>query len=169
MQFLTEYNAPYLVTSVTGPVVPKYNWIFSGPDQDFKLEKFSYLEETTGPAIEVMINQFVFLIPASWYIMICDEETSIVDTVPIANCSTSNFDVLLMCPTSSTPVKAPIRILDIHLNQSLTHISISKGTMLCHPIGPISDIRPMDIYSCMIGPYDIYKFIADASITSLFM
>lgn len=169
MQILTEYNAPYIISSVSAPVVPKFNWIFSGEMQDFKLEKITYLEETTGSAIEVMINQFRFIIPASWHIMICDDETSIVDTIPIANCSTSDFDALLMCSTSSTPVRDKIRVLDLHLNQSLAHVSIMKGTMLCHPIGPINDNRPNDIYNCMIGPYDIHKYISDVSITSLFI
>ena len=169
MQFLTDYNSSYIISNVISPVVPKFNWIFSGELQDFKLERITYLEETTGTAIEVMINKFRFLVPATWHIMICDDETSIVDSIPIANCSTSDFDALLMCPTSSTPVRDKIRVLDLHLNESLSHISVAKGTMLCHPVGPITDVRPNDIYSCMIGPYDIHKYISDISTTSLFI
>jgi hypothetical protein len=34
-----------------------------------------YLEETTGPALKIMINKYSFEIPASWNILVVDEET----------------------------------------------------------------------------------------------
>lgn len=159
MLILTEYNAPYVIWQLNAPVVPKFNWIFSGEIQDFKLSSISYLEETTGPAIEIMINKFKFKVPASWYILICDQDTMLVDTIQLSSCAGSTHQALLMCPTSSNLYLDDVKIVDFVPHDVSHHVSIAKGTLLCHPVGPVMDNKPDEIYSCLIGPYDMYKFI----------
>ena len=156
---ITEYNAPYIISQLNAPIVPKFNWIFSGEIQDFKLSQISYLEETTGPAIEVMINKYKFTIPASWQILIADQETMLVDTVPISNCSSAMHQALLMCPTTMSLYTDEVKIIDYVPESVQHHVSIAKGSMLCHPVGPVFDHKPEEVYCCMIGPHDIYKYI----------
>jgi hypothetical protein len=159
MLILTEYNAPYIIWSMTAPCVAKYSWIFAGDIQDFRLSPISYLEETTGPVIEVMVNKFKFRIPASWYILICDQDTMLVDTIQVSAISGSTHQALLMSPTSSNLYLDEVKIIDYIPQDTSYHASIAKGTMLCHPVGPVMDNKQDVIYSCMIGPYDMYKYI----------
>jgi hypothetical protein len=166
---LTEYNAPYIIWSLTAPCVPKYNWVLAGDIQDFRLSPISYLEETTGPAIEVMINKTRFRVPASWYILICDQETMLIDTIQIAALSGSTHQALLMCPTSSNLYLDEVKIVDYIPSDVSHHVSIAKGTMLCHPVGPVLDNKHEEVYSCLVGPYDMYKYLQNMTAKELIL
>lgn len=163
MLILADYNGPYIIDRLNGPVVPKFNWVFDGPLQDLKLSKLEYLEETTGQVIEIMINAFKFKVPASWHILICDQETMLIDTIQISDCSRSSHQALLVCTVNSNLYYDEIKLIDFIELESLPHVSVAKGSMLLHPVGPAQDNKPEEIYSCIIGPYDIYKHIVGMS------
>jgi hypothetical protein len=165
MIILPDYGFPYIVESAIAPMIPKHSWQFDAPLQDFMLKKIITLEETTGPVVKVRINAFDFLIPTSWNIMIVDDENLYVDVMPIIDAANNGFDAYLMCPSSSIFYKSKIEILDFIQQDVCAHPSIYKNCMMCHPVGPIKD--PSLIYSCLIGPQDIYKHIIGCSPTEL--
>lgn len=156
MMIFTDYNKPYIIETLTGPIVPSHYWVFSGEMVDFTLSPISYLEETTGPVIEFMIEGFTFFLPTSWHIMIMDEETCQIDTVPVSSCARSNYTAFLFSPNDTKIRMGEIRVVDYHKNMPLAHPMMEKGTMLCYPIGPEKSNKGEDNILCInAGPYDL--------------
>ncbi len=128
--------------------------------KDFKLTNIPYIEETKGPSVELLISGFRFIVPASWNIMVCDEETSLLDTIPISTCSSANYQALLMSAKDSQVRMVDIDVIDFHPNYSCYHPMIAKGGMLCHPVGPEKRNDNKDnenILNVLIGPHDLYS------------
>lgn len=169
MLIYTDYNRPLIIDSLDAPLVTKHHWILSGTMKDFKLSTIPFIEETRGPAIEIMVEGFRFFVPASWNIMVVDKDLMILDTVPIANCSTGSHKVLLFSSLDSRVRTADIVVTDLHPDYSCFHPMIAKGTMLCHPVGPESRYDDIEnILNVMIGPHDLYsKYIKNMSAAEL--
>jgi hypothetical protein len=163
MLFLSDVNKPYIVDSLTQPIIPKYHWIFSAHMLDFTLAPMQYLEESSGPAIELIINDFPFYVPASWNILIVDEYTYQIDTIPVTACANAKSYAFSMSPIDSKIRKFEITIGDFKPNMSLVHPMIQRATGLCHPIGTTPDrIKDANIdvdVCCIIGPFDLHKWL----------
>lgn len=169
MLIFTDYHKPLIIDSLDTPLVTRHHWVLSGSMKDFKLSTIPYIEETKGPSIEVMVEGFSFIVPASWNILVVDDETTTIDTVPISNCSTGSHKVLLMSAVDSKIRKGNIKVLDLHPVYSCYHPMIAKGTMLCHPVGPEERRDGVEnILNVMIGPHDLYsKYLKDMSAAEL--
>jgi hypothetical protein len=169
MLIFTDYNKPLIIDSLDTPLVTRHHWVLSGSMKDFKLANIPYIEETRGPSIEIMVEGFKFVVPASWNILVVDQETMILDTVPVANCSTGSHRVLLFASYDTKVRSADISIIDLHPNFSCFHPMVGKGTMLCHPVGPETRRDGVEnILNVMIGPHDLYsKYIKDMSAAEL--
>ena len=167
MMICTEGNYPYIISDLAAPVVPKYNWIFSTELMDFSLSPIMYLEETTGPALKIMINKTGFEVPASWNILVVDEETMMVDTIPVADCSTKSYKAFLFCPTSMNLFLDDIRFLDFIPHTSLCHTSIPKNSMICHPVGPSDNNKKVENLNCLLGPYDLWRLMQNITAKEL--
>jgi len=117
------------------------------------------LEETIGPTVVARINGFTFDIPASWNLLVVDEETRLVDTVQITQCSSSNYHAFLMHPDVSRYVLSPIVLVDLVMKKSCVHVMIPKMHMMLHPVGPIKDdLKGTSLsYSCLLTPQDLGK------------
>lgn len=160
----TDFGKNYLIDNLTGPVVPKYYWTFSGPLLDFCLSSISYLEETTGPTITLEINGFQFEAPSHWNILITDTETWQLDTVPLMNCSSQKTSAYLMATNEYTLRTAEVKVVDYCENKVLVHPLVAKGHGLCHPVGTvISRGKDIDVM-VVITPHDLYKFIGDKAV-----
>lgn len=166
MNILTEYNFPYMISDLGAPIVPKFNWIFSTDLMDFSLSPIMYLEETTGPALKIMINKTPLEIPASWNILVVDHETMMIDTIPIADCSTKSYKAFLFCPTSMNLFLDDIKFVDFIPHISLCHTSIPKNSMICHPVGP-NDKKDGEQLACLLGPYDLWRLLQNISAKEL--
>ena len=169
MQLLAEHGKPYLLDSLTAPVVIKYNWVFSGPMTDFVLTPITYLEETTGAAVKVRINGTEFWVPATWYILVTDRETYQVDTVTIQSCATNHHIAFSFSPDEMKLRTLDVTVIDYVDDISLVHPMINKGTALVHPVGP-SPAGPGKEYqlSVIIGPHDLAKHLTNKVIGDLF-
>lgn len=169
MLILPDYGYPYIIDDVNGPVVPKYNWFYDAGLNDFMIKPIRLLEETTGPTIRCRINGFDFNIPASWNILVVDEDTKIVDTVQISQCSSSNYSAFLMHPDIHDYQTSPIVLLDLFMKESCTHVTIPKMNMILHPVGPVNRTsyhrsHNDDLsYSCLLSPQDIGKYMHNMS------
>ena len=166
---LADFGKPYLIDSLTSPVVVKHNWIFNGPMTDFMLNPIAYLEETTGAAVKVRINNSEFWIPATWQILVTDRETYQIDTVSIQSCATVNHVAFSFSPDEMKLRTLDIRVIDYADSMSLVHPMINKGTMLVHPVGPapVSLSKPLHL-SVAIGPHDLYKHLTGKVIGDIF-
>jgi hypothetical protein len=165
MQILADYNHAYSIEDVSSPVIPKYSWCYDVANNDFMLRPIRLLEETTGPTVRVHINEFEFNVPASWYILVVDLETKLVDTVQITQCTSSGYQALLMHPEVNAYSVAPIVLLDLMMKESCTHVMIARMDMMLHPVGPVKfnssakKQRPDLSYCCLLTPQDLGKYM----------
>jgi hypothetical protein len=169
MLALPDYNKPYILDSLTAPVVIKHHWIFNGPLCDFSLSPITYLEETTGAAVKLRINNFEFWIPATWNILVTDTETYQLDTVGIQSCATAKHSIFVFSPNEMKLRIMTADIVDYTEHVSVVHPMINKGTSLVHPIGPSLNMRERDMQLAVaIGPHDLYKHLANKVIGDIF-
>ena len=158
-----------MLDSLTSPVVIKHHWTFNGPACDYMLSPITYLEETSGAAIKLRVNNFEFWVPSSWNILVTDTETYQLDTVNIQSCSTVSHSIFIFSPSEMRLRTALADVVDYKENVSLVHPMINKGTMLVHPIGPSLNMREKDLQlSVTIGPHDLYKHLANKVIGDIF-
>lgn len=155
MLFLADYGFPFIIDSVTGPVVPKHCWYYDSELNDFLLRPIRLLEETTGPTVTVEINGFTFHAPASWNLLVVDEETKLVDTVMVSQCSSSNYKAFMMHPEESSYGLSSIILKDLSMKESCVHPMIPRMHALLHPVGPHG--KSDRAYSCLLSPQDLGK------------
>lgn len=169
MLILPDYGRPYLIDSLTAPVVVKYNWIFHGPTTDFMLSPITYLEETTGAVVKVRINNSEFWVPATWHILVTDRETYQIDTVSIQSCASTKHLAFSFSPDEMKLRTLDIMVLDYAEDVSLVHPMISKGTALVHPVGPTPHgVGKQFQLSVVLGPHDLYKHLTNKVIGDIF-
>lgn len=170
MLCLPDYNKPYILHSLTAPVIIRYHWIFNGSLCDFSLTPVTYLEETTGAAIKIRINNFDFWVPATWNILVTDNSTYSLDTVPIQSCSTVKHHVFIFSPNEMKLRTQYLEVVEYDEDRSLVHPMINKGTALVHPIGPSLNPKEKDMQLCIaIGPHDLYnKYLSNKVVGDIF-
>lgn len=166
MIILPEYGHAFTIDDVSSVVIPKYAWFYDMQLNDFLLRPIHMLEETTGPTVTARVNGTIINVPASWYMLIVDDETKTVDTVPIDRCS--SFKAYLMHPRLNRYEAIDVELLDIDYNGSVVHLTIPRLTMICHPVG--STVNSRDLPMCvLIGPQDIGKHMGSMSAQELLL
>ena len=169
MLILPDYARPYLIDSLTAPVVVKHNWIFNAQMCDFTLAPIHYLEETTGGGLKVRINNSEFWVPSSWNILVTDTETYQLDTVSIQSCASVKHLAFAFSTDEMKLRTLDITVIDSINEISLVHPMINKGTMLVHPVGPAPQPTRKDTHlAVVIGPHDLYKHLSGKVVGDLF-
>jgi hypothetical protein len=166
MQILPDYNFPYSIDDVTGVMIPKFAWYYDAIVNDFMLKTITMLEETTGATVVVKINNTQFNVPASWHILVVDDETKMVDTVPIAQCSSSAYQAYLMHPELNRYELSPIQLLDLLPSDECVHLTIPRQCLILHPTSTTVNNKDK-VMSCLIGPHDVGKYMGDCSAMEL--
>jgi hypothetical protein len=162
MLLLQDNGHPYLIDSVTAPVAPKHCWFYDSEQNDYMLKAIRLLEETTGPTVRIRVNKMEFNVPASWNMMVVDDETRLVDTVPITMCSSSNYKAYLMHPDHGEYGLSSIQLLDLYPKEACVHVTIPRGSMLLHPVGTYKGEgqRGAELsFSCLLSPQDLGKHL----------
>lgn len=159
MLILPDYGFPFTIDDVNGPVIPKHSWFYDAELNDFLLRPIRLLEETTGPTVKARINGFTFDVPASWNLLVVDEDTKLVDTVQITQCSSSNYLAFLTHPEASGYMLSKVVLLDLEMKKSCVHVMIPRMHMMLHPVGPVKDDHKgtNHNYSCLLSPQDLGK------------
>jgi hypothetical protein len=160
MLVLPDFGRPYVLDSLTSPVVIKHHWVFKAPVTDFMLEKLEYLEETTGACIKVRINNSEFWVPATWNILVTDTETYQLDTVSIQACASTQHLAFSFSTDEMNLRTLPVKVIEYAESMALVHPMINKGCALVHPVGPAPTFNGKQLQlSVVIGPHDLYKHL----------
>lgn len=149
MLIFDEQKRTIILSDIHTPITSDCMYILDLELRDFKLAQLLVLEQIISPAVELLIDGFKFMVPTTWSILIGDEDTSIVDLIPIADILGKNFKAFIYGHSCSMPVLKDITItnyLDAHLTIAP---SLNRQQMLCHPISPNTwvNISPSDSYS----------------------
>lgn len=127
---------------------------------DYTLLPITYSEETIGAAIRIEINDFEFLLPYNWYILVSDPDTLTLDYMKLEDCATVQSYALTMTPQDTKFRLADIKIKGVEEEVSLVHPMLQKNTALCHPIGEITIDHGVQTTQCIVvGPYDLWKHL----------
>lgn len=162
MLVLPDYGKPYLIDSLTAPVVIRHHWVFNAMQTDFMLQQITYLEETTGAAVKLRINNSDFWVPSTWSILVTDRETYQLDTVTVSSCSSSKNLAFSFSPEEMNLRTLDIDVVDYTESISLVHPMINKGCSLVHPVGPSPILHGKQLQlAVMIGPHDLYKHLTN--------
>lgn len=164
MKILSEISRPYNFSSIVDPIGISHFWIFSSQLMDFKLEPISYVEQITGPVVQIKVRDTLISIPASWHIIAVDLETYTLDTIPITACATFDHDIFLFSPTDSKLTTAKINVIGYEEEETCTHPLVPKGSILASPIGEeLSHGKPA-FYAIMCGPHDLHRHLQGATV-----
>lgn len=168
MLTLPDFGRPYLIDSLTAPVVIKHIWSFNAQICDFVLTPITYLEETTGAVVKMRINNSEFWVPATWQILVTDRETYQLDTISVQACATSKHLAFSFSPDEMNLRTLDVQVIDYAEEMSLVHPMINKGCAMVHPVGPISLIAGKQLQLAVVmGPHDLYKHIANRVVGDL--
>lgn len=168
MLICPEWNRPLIIDSLTTPLVAKHFWTFSGPMQDYTLSTIAFLEETTGPAIRISVNEIEFDVPVTWHVMVTDPSTYQLDTVPISSCISGETFAVAMSPDDSRYRVLPIKVIDFVDEAACIHPMLNKGHGLQHPVGIVNLYEKAINVTITIGPYDLYKYIEGLAVGDIF-
>lgn len=149
MLLFDEHNKTHIIDSINVPLEIDYFWVLDLSILDFTLAPLLTLEETVCPSLMVQIGGFEFILPASWSILVYDEETMAVDVVEIANATGRQFTSLVYGPAKTRADAAHIIITDYLPSHKNVSPVLNKNQMLCHPIS-INEwvcVSPSDQYS----------------------
>lgn len=159
MIILNEINRPYIVDSLTAPIVLRHHWIFSGQQLDFSLSEIQYLEETTGPTVTLQIEDSEVRVPGSWSVLIVDRETYTVDAVPVTACAAFEHLAFVFSPDDGKLITAPIRVINLERKGVCIYPAIDKANALVHAITPGLSHGKMVPRGVVVGPNDLHRWI----------
>ncbi len=168
MLIYPDWNRPLILDSLNSPIVAQYFWAFSGSMQDYVLSPLTYLEETTGPAIRLSVNELEFDVPISWFIMISDPNTYQIDTIPVSSCVNTQCHAIAMSPDDSRYRLLPIQVIDYIDNCSCVHPMIQKGYGMQHPAGIHMLYEKQVGLTITMGPHDLYKYVSNLAVGDIF-
>lgn len=167
MLILPPWNRPYIVESLTAPMIATHYWALSGALTDFLHAPILYLEETTGPVVRLLIDGFEFDVPTSWHMLITDADTYTIDSVSVTALAGNPFKSVIFSPTDTNVRVADVAVIDYKEKESVIHPLIRKGQMMCHPVGPKTTNGKTAELACIIGPYDLQRYLPNLAVGDL--
>lgn len=153
-------SQPIIIDSIHGPTVSEYMWVLDLQMLDFKMTPLLMLEEIVCSSVQVMVNGYEFVLPASWNILVYDRDTTQLDVVELAEAAGRQFTAMAYGPNKTQPSPAPITVTNYFVEYKNVGPSLNKHQMLCHPINT-------DEWIC-VSPSDAYnKYLRDIIVGDL--
>jgi len=106
--------------------------------------------------VTVQLENSIFTVPASWYILAVEEETKYIDMVEIMQCAARGLKAFLMSPQGVHLEMCDVRLLNMQEGTEI-YPSMPKHMAMCHPIGSRTGLVDL---ACVIGPTDLHKYIS---------
>ena len=136
MLIFDENTQPIIMDSIYAPTVTEYFWVLDLEMLDYTLTPLTVLEKVICPSVQLRIMGFDFYLPASWNLLVYDEETGHTDVVPLANAAGENFTAVVNGPKCNMIKAGQVSVVGYSPSHENIGPSLNKHQMLCHPIGP---------------------------------
>lgn len=149
MLIFDNHNDPIILDNVEAPVLTDNFWVLDFHMMDFTLANLLVLEEIIAPTIELNINGYRFCLPASWNILVVDQETNQLDIVLLKKIAGKDFFAFTYGPNKSRHEATHISVSNYYPSKHNVGPSLFKHQMLCHPIDPDTwiNVSPSDGYN----------------------
>ena len=167
MIILNEINRPYIVDSLTAPIVLRHHWIFNAQQLDFALSEIQYLEETTGPTITLQIGDSEVKVPGAWNLLIVDNETYTVDMVPVTACASFEHLAFVFSPDDGKLITAPVRVIAWDPKGVCIYPAVDKAQAVVHSISPGMLHGKLIPRGVVVGPHDLWRYIGGKTVGDL--
>lgn len=108
----------------------------SDPDDiDFYFLPLVFLESFHAPAICLQIGEHEIQMPMDWSIMICDDDYSAVEVLPLASLNNRGFKAVTLNPLKNTSLNgAEINITNIYQDVKWYFPKLKNGHVLSVPL-----------------------------------
>ena len=138
MKILTVENSPYELDTVPDEIDDIRYCVIDGSskdDVDIFFLPLIFLESFHAPAICLRIGEYQLQMPMDWSIMICDEDFSAVEVLPLASLNNRDFRAVCMNPMIGSSIKSmEISITNIFQDVKWYFPKLKNGHLLCVPL-----------------------------------
>lgn len=130
-----ENGTPLVINNIYDKLPTNYAWCLDLKTQDFTINHFKVVEECTCNTVTIRVNGRYIDLPSYWYVLVCDPETTQLDTVPVGNLSNNTFYAFVYGSTLAVPEYLQIDVVDWKARCAHTYPTHSRGLMLCLDVG----------------------------------
>lgn len=138
MKILTVENRPYDLDTVPDQVDDIRYCVLDASDSsqvDYYFLPLIFLESFHAPAICLQIGNKALQMPMDWSILICDEDYSAVEVIPLASLNNRGFRCLTLNPMISKSLdSAEINITNIYQDVKWYFPKLKNGHILAVPL-----------------------------------
>lgn len=149
MLIFDEQMDTIIMDSVYHPLLTEYFYVLDLTMNDYTLTPLTALEEVYCPTLTLEVFGFQFDVPANWYILVYDIETTFLDSVNIGEVAGRNFTSFVYGDDLISPKPGQIKVVDYDANKMNVAPLMKKTQLLCHPISENKWVN--------ITPYDLYN------------
>jgi len=136
MLIFDDESKAVILDSIHVPTTTDHFWVLDLNLLDYKLTELKILEEIIAPTVIISIEGFDFPLPASWNILVVDEESMILDVVELSEVAGREFRALVYGPEIPMVKTAIISVKNYFPSYPNVGPQLSKHQMLCHPVAP---------------------------------
>lgn len=147
-----------LLDSIHSPTPSEYFWVLDFEMMDYTLTPLTGLEEMIVPVMEVMVNDFAFVLPANWNMLVIDDDAYQLDVSEIADLAGREFNAMVYGPELINGELAVVTVTNYSPSFKIVGPSLNKHQMMCHPISADRwvSVAPSDSYNkylknCVMG------------------
>jgi len=138
MKILTVDNVSYDLDTVPNEIDDIRYCVLDASDKhnvDFFFLPLIFLESFHAPAICLQIGEHSVQMPMDWSILICDEEYSGFEVIPLASLNNRGFQALVMNPLQAISISAKeIAITNIYQDVKWYFPKLKNGHLLAVPL-----------------------------------
>lgn len=161
MLIYDERTNPIVIDSIHTPLMSSHMWTLDLEIMDFVLSPIVIIEETFCPSLKLNILGFEFILPANWFVVVYDTDTTQIDVVKISDIAGQMYSLLGSGPDIYRPSSIIATVVEYIPQYKNVNPSLNKHQMLCHPVAPG--------YWINISPVDPYnKYLKDKIVGDIF-
>ena len=136
MLIFDENVQPIILESIYAPTVTDCFWVLDLALLDFKLTPLLIMEQIDAPTFLVSVEGFDFPLPASWNILVVDEDSMVLDVIELAEAAGRSFRAMVYGPNMAMVRTAEISVKQYFPSFPNVGPALNKHQMLCHPVSP---------------------------------
>lgn len=138
MKILTVDNTPYELDLVPEEIDDIRYCVLDASDEsnvDYYFLPLIFLESFHAPAICLQIGQSQIQVPMDWSILICDDDYSAVEIIPLASLNNRGFKALTLNPLKGLSIKSEeLAITNIYQDVKWFFPKLKNGHILAVPL-----------------------------------
>lgn len=139
MLILTEENRAYDLNRVPDQLEDDLRfcvWNCADPDNtDFYWLPLIFLESFSAPAVVLQMGEHVVQMPLDWSLLVCDDEFTALEVMPLTSLNDRGFGTLLFNPLTdlmATPVE--VTVIDVYADVKWYFPKLKHGNVLTMPV-----------------------------------